>query len=116
NGPIAPVPLISSPDVPRVPSIQTQMVPSLPRFEAIDTEQKAKEFTNFILTSAPLKERGEYKTLARVMKDTAGILELPIDDLLAKRYEKRMRMTVQSRFLGMTRSSRSAALSAGGSV
>ncbi|XP_045029192.1 uncharacterized protein LOC123471604 isoform X2 [Daphnia magna] len=50
------------------------------------------------------------------MKDTAGILELPIDDLLAKRYEKRMRMTVQSRFLGMTRSSRSAALSAGGSV
>ncbi|XP_057379997.1 uncharacterized protein LOC130702341 [Daphnia carinata] len=116
NGPIAPIPLISSPDVPRVPRIQSQMVPSLPKFEAIDTMEKAKEFTNYILTTAPLKERGEYKTLAKPMKDTVGILDLQINDLLAKRYEKRRKITVQSRFLRMTRSSRSAALSAGDSV
>lgn len=118
NGPILPVPLISPPAMLHVALTDTQTPGTRfnPRFEVIDSELKAKEVTNYLLTSKPLKGRGEYKSLAKVSKDTTDILQLPIDDLLARRYEHRKKATIQSRILRMTRSSRSAALSAGGSV
>ncbi|KAI9558249.1 hypothetical protein GHT06_015002 [Daphnia sinensis] len=117
NGPIAPVPLISSPDVPHVPSIQTQTVPCNPKFQAIDSVQKAKDYVNYLLVTRPVKELEEYKLSVRTTnRNTVAMLELPIHEVLVKRYQNRRKAKVQSRFLRMTRSSRSATLSAGGSV
>ena len=112
--PVFQVPLVSKPIVPRmnVTSPQTQMTPSLSKFNAIDSEAIAVEFPKYMLTAGPLKmKKSDYACVAKIHQDTRKLLKLDISNMISKRYKKRRTIRVQNKELRMTRAWRAATIS-----
>lgn len=109
--PVIPVPLVSKPIVPQmtVNSPQTQMTPSLSKFNAIDADAIAVEYPKMMATSKMGKN--DYIRAGKIHLNTRKLLKLDISNMIAKRYKKRRTIRVQNKALRMTRAWRSATIS-----
>ncbi|EFX71384.1 hypothetical protein DAPPUDRAFT_308906 [Daphnia pulex] len=109
--PVIPVPLVSKPIVPQmtVNSPQTQMTPSLSKFNAIDADAIAVEYPKMMATSKMGKN--DYIRVGKIHPNTRKLLKLDISNMIAKRYKKRRTIRVQNKSLRMTRAWRSATIS-----
>lgn len=97
NKPLDPVPLISPTEVLQSNLTGKKANGFSSKFQSIDSKQKAKDFAQYLKTTKPIKPKEEYKSAGKIHASTIELLKLPIDELLAKRYEKRRKLRLQSR-------------------
>lgn len=97
NKPLDRVPLISPTEVLQSNLTGNKANGFSSKFQSIDSKQKAKDFAQYLKTTKPIKPKEEYKSAGKIHASTIELLKLPIDELLAKRYEKRRKLRLQSR-------------------
>jgi len=95
-----------------VNSPQTQMTPSLSKFNAIDADAIAVEYPKMMTTRTRFKMgKNDNIPSARIHLNTKKRLKLDISNMIAKRYKKRRTIRVRNKALRMTRAWRSATIS-----
>ncbi len=78
------------------PSAVSPETPCSSRFEALDSEKIPLEFQKFVASTRRVRDRDEYKSSANIRSSTAETIQLPIFEMLAKRYERRKHIRPRS--------------------